>query len=249
MTISPASTPPGNYPAVDLAQQAYQQPRPSGQPQHQQPTVPQNTFAVQDQPLGKGAMPFARNAKGKPVDSEGNMIKRIMPTDQPLQFWYQRKGFNDFLYLQGGPAGPIAYYVDVKALFAGWSIYLRRGPTRQSPPVLHLTKGVCLIWDKGTQVKVEATEAQPWMVVTNMLRKYEFINKYTFAFNGRQYTWEWTELLGGTHYCKDDDTHEVVCIARLRFTLAWQVISAWGLRFVEESVAGDSICSRKQLEV
>ena len=57
--------------------------------------------------------------------------------------------------MQGGPAGPIAYYVDVKALFAGWSIYLRRGPTRQSPPVLHLTKGVCLIWDKGTQVKVE----------------------------------------------------------------------------------------------
>ena len=43
--------------------------------------------------------------------------------------------------------------------------------------------------------------------------------------------WEWTELLGGTHYCKDDDTHEVVCIARLRFTLAWQVISAWGLRY------------------
>lgn len=42
--------------------------------------------------------------------------------------------------------------------------------------------------------------------------------------------WEWTELLGGTHYCKDDETREVVCIARLRFTLAWQVISAWGLR-------------------
>lgn len=60
-------------------------------------------------------------------------------------------------YLQGGPAGPIAYYVDVKALLAGWSIYLRRGPTIQSPPVLHLTKGVCLIWDKGTQVKVEVS--------------------------------------------------------------------------------------------
>ena len=75
-------------------------------------------------------------------------------------------------YLEGGPAGPIAYYVDVKALFAGWSIYLRRGPTRQSPPVLHLTKGVCLLWDKGTQVKVEVR-------LTSLVEPNSYSNRHT----------------------------------------------------------------------
>ena len=109
MTVQAAAMPVGNYPAVDLAQQGFHQP---GQPQHQSPHFetpaaqlqsPQGTFAGQDQPVGKGALPFARNARGKPVDSEGHMIKRIMPSDEPLEFWYQRKGFNDFLVRQYTP--------------------------------------------------------------------------------------------------------------------------------------------------
>ncbi len=41
--------------------------------------------------------PMAKNAKGKPVNAEGKVVKRVMPTDQPLTFWYKRKGYNDFL--------------------------------------------------------------------------------------------------------------------------------------------------------
>ena len=41
--------------------------------------------------------PVAKNEKGKPVNSENKVIKRVMPTDQPLTFWYKRKGYNDFL--------------------------------------------------------------------------------------------------------------------------------------------------------
>jgi len=41
--------------------------------------------------------PMAKNDKGKPVNAEGKVVKRVMPTDQPLTFWYKRKGYNDFL--------------------------------------------------------------------------------------------------------------------------------------------------------
>jgi len=41
--------------------------------------------------------PMAKNAKGKPVNAEGKVVKRVMPTDQPRTFWYKRKGYNDFL--------------------------------------------------------------------------------------------------------------------------------------------------------
>jgi hypothetical protein len=30
---------------------------------------------------------------------------------------------------------------------------------------------------------------------------------------------------------KDAETHEVVCIARFKFTIALQILSAWGLRY------------------
>ncbi len=40
---------------------------------------------------------MAKSAKGKPVNAEGKVVKRVMPTDQPLTFWYKRKGYNDFL--------------------------------------------------------------------------------------------------------------------------------------------------------
>lgn len=62
-------------------------------------------------------------------------------------------------FLEGDQNGPAAYYVDVRARPAGWNIFLRRGATIESPAVLHLTKGVRLIWDKGTGVRVEVTVA------------------------------------------------------------------------------------------
>ncbi len=39
------------------------------------------------------------------------------------------------------------------------------------------------------------------------------------------------ELFGGCHYLKDAETHEVICIARFKFTIALQILSAWGLRY------------------
>ena len=63
-------------------------------------------------------------------------------------------------FLEGDKDGPAAYYVDVRARPAGWNIFLRRGATIESPAVLHLTKGVRLIWDKGTGVRVEVTVAE-----------------------------------------------------------------------------------------
>lgn len=107
MTVQAATIPAGRYPAVDLAQQGFQEPQQPSPPQYQasaytsqppQAQPPQNMFAGQpNQPIGKGPVPFIRNAKGKPIDSDGLVIKRIMPKDEPLTFWYQRKGFNDFL--------------------------------------------------------------------------------------------------------------------------------------------------------
>ncbi len=39
------------------------------------------------------------------------------------------------------------------------------------------------------------------------------------------------EIFGGCHYLKDAETHEVICIVRLKFTIALQILSAWGLRY------------------
>ena len=107
MTVQAATIPAGKYPAVDLAQQAFQQPQQPSPQQYQAPAYTsqapqaqpaQKNFAdQQNQPIGKGSVLCIRNAKGKPIDSDGLMIKRIMPKDEPLLFWYQRKGFNDFL--------------------------------------------------------------------------------------------------------------------------------------------------------
>ena len=36
-------------------------------------------------------------AQQEPIDAEGRAVKRIMPTDEPLKFWYTRKGYNDFM--------------------------------------------------------------------------------------------------------------------------------------------------------
>lgn len=179
-----------------------------------------NTYAVEP--------PMAKNAKGKPVNAAGKVVKRVMPTDQPLTFWYKRKGYNDFLFLEGDKMGPTAYYVDVRANPAGWNIFLKCGATIEAPTVLHITKGIRLLWDKGTPVRIEIPETE--QEVTTMFRKYEFVNKYVFTYNGRMYTWEWMELFGGCHYLKDAETHEVICIARFKFTIALQILSAWGLR-------------------
>ena len=40
------------------------------------------------------------------------------------------------------------------------------------------------------------------------------------------------ELFGGCHYLKDSETHEVICIARFKVTIALQILSAWGLRYI-----------------
>ena len=53
--------------------------------------------------------------------------------------------------------GPTAYYVDVRANPAGWNIFLKRGATIDSPTVLHITKGIRLLWDKGTPVRIEVS--------------------------------------------------------------------------------------------
>lgn len=60
-------------------------------------------------------------------------------------------------FLEGDKMGPTAYYVDVRANPAGWNIFLKRGATTDSPAVLHITKGIRLLWDKGTPVCIEVS--------------------------------------------------------------------------------------------
>ena len=60
-------------------------------------------------------------------------------------------------FLEGDKMGPTAYYVDVRANPAGWNIFLKRGATIDSPSVLHITKGIRLLWDKGTPVRIEVS--------------------------------------------------------------------------------------------
>lgn len=72
-------------------------------------------------------------------------VKRFPPTAESA--WLQ--------FLKGDKNGPAAYYVDVRARPAGWNIFLKQGATIESPTVLHITKGVRLLWDKGTAVHVQ----------------------------------------------------------------------------------------------
>ncbi len=61
---------------------------------------------------------MAKSAKGKPVNAEGKVVKRVMPTDQPLTFWYKRKGYNDFLVnilLCGNAHNPLAKHSRTQA--------------------------------------------------------------------------------------------------------------------------------------
>lgn len=60
-------------------------------------------------------------------------------------------------FLEGDKMGPTVYYVDVRANPAGWNIFLKRGATIESPTVLHITKGIRLLWDKGTPVRIEVS--------------------------------------------------------------------------------------------
>ena len=60
-------------------------------------------------------------------------------------------------FLEGDKTGPTAYYVDVRANPAGWNIFLKRGGTIEAPTVLHITKGIRLLWDKGTPVRIEVS--------------------------------------------------------------------------------------------
>jgi len=83
---------------------------------------------------------MAKNAKGKPVNAEGKVVKRAMPTDQPLTFWYKRKGYNDFLVsilLCGNAHSPPAKCNQIAFLssnftqfqhFAPWSHLMRHVP-------------------------------------------------------------------------------------------------------------------------
>ncbi len=63
-------------------------------------------------------------------------------------------------FLEGDKMGPTVYYVDVRANPAGWNIFLKRGATIESPTVLHITKGIRLLWDKGTPVRIEVSPPQ-----------------------------------------------------------------------------------------
>ena len=65
--------------------------------------------------------------------------------------------YNMLQFLEGDKMGPTAYYVDVRAKPAGWNIFLKRGATIESPTVLHTTKGIRLLWDKGTPVRIEVS--------------------------------------------------------------------------------------------
>ncbi|KAK9843387.1 hypothetical protein WJX84_000783 [Apatococcus fuscideae] len=86
-----------------------------------------------------------------------------LPGDEsPIQFYFKRKGYNDFLILEGNRKGRVAYYGDVAAKIMGWDITLRKGDGKRGRPLLHIGKSAKL-WDKNTKVIItDATEGQEY---------------------------------------------------------------------------------------
>ncbi|KAK9834478.1 hypothetical protein WJX74_002582 [Apatococcus lobatus] len=164
----------------------------------------------------------ARDARGKPQDSMGNAIKRILPDDdhEPLTLYYRRRGFNDFWFLQqlsevsSANKQPV-YYVSVKPLLAGWNMTLRRGASPADPAILHITKPSRVFKDKETEVIIKKADApQPETVLR---RKYQLKNKYTFQHDGRLYTLQGKVLIYG-----QGKRMEEVLVATLSAVLEWR---------------------------
>ncbi|KAK9839120.1 hypothetical protein WJX74_009892 [Apatococcus lobatus] len=94
---------------------------------------------------------------------------RLPGDENPIQFYFKRKGYNDFLIYDGAcggafkrAKGDIVYYGDVAAKVMGWDITLRKGSNKHGKPLLHIGKSAKL-WDKNTKVIItDATQDQEY---------------------------------------------------------------------------------------